>query len=91
MAELRSFNISSKVVLLLVCVSMLVSSSVAAPIRMSPAARRKTNSIQLNRRLDNIVEERRLKKKKKGEIEHSNSSFTWMLHFISAKKFSRIS
>ena len=91
MTESRSFNISSKVVLLLVCVGMLVSSTVAAPIRMSPAARRKTNSIQLNRRLDNIVEERRLKKKKKGEIEHSSSIFHWMLHFISAKNFSRIS
>lgn len=73
MTELRSFNISSKVVLLLVCVSMLVSSSVAAPIRMSPAARRKTNSIQLNRRLDNIVEERRLKKKKKDHPHHRHS------------------
>ena len=64
----RSSGMTSRsIFLLLVCLCML-STSLAAPIRMSATARRKSNTKQLNNKLSAIASkknERKLKKKKR--------------------------
>lgn len=60
MADSKLITSSRKGLLTLACVSMLLSSAVAAPIRMSPAERKKENSKDLNR---GPKQQRRLKSK----------------------------